>query len=407
VKAAVLPLAWRNILRHGRRSLITITAIATGLTALLFLWGFNDGVHNTMIRTVQATFVGSLQIHRPGFFTQPRLDLHMHHPEAVIAALETAGVTRWAPRLQSSALAAGADTSAGILLVGVEPRHELAVTGIAAKITRGRFLAAEDSYTCILGAVGARNLEVDIGDPVILLAPGRDGALAAERFTLVGIMSSGVPEIDHGMVLAPLVAVQEMLSMHERLTHVVAIVPEARLNQVTVDLRRTLGSQGLEVLRWDDMFPVMREWVVLDNTFFYVLLGVVLVIVVAGVLNTVLVSMLERQHEFGILMALGTRSVEIGAMVAAESLILGAAGMLLGSLAGLGLVGLYGRIGIDLSAMSELLTRSYLDPVVYTEINTDHLLVTLLAVLVATSAAALYPAWKASRLQPVEAMRYA
>jgi ABC-type lipoprotein release transport system permease subunit len=280
------------------------------------------------------------------------------------------------------------------------------VTRIATKVITGRFLTAEDTYACVLGATSARLLEVEIGDPVILLAPGRDGALTAERFTLVGIMSSGASHIDRGMVLAPLVVIQEMLGMQGRLTSMVAIVPEARLAQVTVDLRGTLSRQGLEVLRWDDMFPVLGEWIVLENTFYYAFLGVVLVIVVAGILNTVLVSMLERRREFGILMALGTRRLEIGAIVAAESLILGLVGTFLGSLVGLGVVGLYGRIGIDLSFMSDLLVRSYVDPVVYTEIDIHHLLVTLPTALIATCASAIYPAWKVTRLQPVEAMRY-
>jgi ABC-type lipoprotein release transport system permease subunit len=406
MKAAVLPLAWRNILRHGRRSLITIAAIAIGLAALLFLWGLNDGIHSAMIRNFQSTFVGSLQINQQGFFNQPKPGTYIRNSKVVIAALETTDVKRWTPRLQSFALAAGADTSAGMLLVGVDPRREPTVIDIADKVVKGRFLEAGDAYTCILGSTSARNLKVDIGDSVILLAQGRDGALAAERYTLVGIIASGVPDIDRGMVLAPLPAVQEMLGMPGRLTSIIARVPEGRLAQVVADLRRTLGSKGLEVLRWNDMFPVIQEWVTLENGFYYIFLGVVLMVVVAGVLNTVLISMLERRREFGILMALGTRSREIGAMVIAESLIIGATGTLLGSLLGLGLVGLYGHIGIDLSFMSESLTRFYVDPVVYTKINTDHLLITVLAVLGTTSASTLYPAWKATRWQPVEAMRY-
>ena len=206
--------------------------------------------------------------------------------------------------------------------------------------------------------------------------------------------------------LGPPPAGQGRLGMPGRLTSIVARVPEGRLAQVVADLRRVLGKKGVEVLRWDDMFPVMQEWVTLENSFYYIFLGVVLIVVVAGVLNTVLISMLERRREFGILMALGTRGREIGAMVVAESLIIGATGTLLGSLLGLGLVGLYGYIGIDLSFMSESLTRFYVDPVVYTKLNTDHLLITVLAVLGATSASTFYPAWKATHWQPVEAMRY-
>jgi len=198
--------------------------------------------------------------------------------------------------------------------------------------------------------------------------------------------------------------VQEMLAMEGRVTDFVALVPGERLDRVTEELKRALAARGLEVLRWFEMFPVMREWVALDNGFYYIFLGIVLVIVVAGVTNTVLVSMIERTREFGVLMALGTRRADIALIVVTESLLIGLVGTAAGTVLGLALVAHYGHFGIDLSGMDESLSRFYMDPVVYTEIDTDHLAITVLATLVAAAASAFYPALKATRLEPVEAI---
>lgn len=402
---SVLAIAWRNIVRNRGRSLLTVAAIAIGLAALLFLWGFNDGAHNNMMRNYQAMFVGSLQIHKTGFFARPKLDRHIRDPAAVAAALAAAGVGRWTPRLTSFALAAGAETSAGMLLVGLDPERELLVSNVADKIVRGRFFAPGESYVCILGQGGARKLKVGLGDDVVLLGQDRRGGLAAERCTLVGIVAGSDPAFDKGMVLAPLATVQEMLAMEGRVTDVVALIPDSRLDGVTASLRRELAQADLEVLRWFDMFPIMKEWVALDNGFYYIFLGIVLLIVIAGVTNTVQMSMIERTREFGVLMALGTRRADIAAIVITESLIIGLVGTVAGTAFGLGAVALYGRMGIDLSQMTEGLSRFYMDPVIYTEIDTDHLAITVLAMLAAAMASALYPAFKATRLEPVEAIR--
>ncbi len=402
---SVLAIAWRNIVRNRGRSLLTAAAIAIGLAALLFLWGFNDGAHNNMMRNYQAMFVGSLQIHKTGFFARPKLDRHIRDPAAVAAALAAAGVGRWTPRLTSFALAAGAETSAGMLLVGLDPKREPLVSNVAGKIVRGRFFAPGESYVCILGQGGARKLKVGLGDDVVLLGQDRRGGLAAERCTLVGIVAGSDPAIDKGMVLAPLATVQEMLAMEGRVTDVVALIPDSLLDGVTASLRRELAQADLEVLRWFDMFPIMKEWVALDNGFYYIFLGIVLLIVIAGVTNTVQMSMIERTREFGVLMALGTRRADIAALVITESLIIGLVGTVAGTAFGLGAVAHYGRMGIDLSQMTEGLSRFYMDPVIYTEIDTDHLAITVLAMLAAAMASALYPAFKATRLEPVEAIR--
>ncbi|MEE8245774.1 MAG: FtsX-like permease family protein [Alphaproteobacteria bacterium] len=403
--ASVLAIAWRNVIRNRRRSLLTAAAIAIGLAALLFLWGFNDGAHNNMMRNYQAMFVGSLQVHKSGFFQRPKLATHIAAPEPITAALEAAGIARWSRRLTSFALAVGAESSAGMLLVGVEPEREPRVSNVATKVVRGRFLEPGDWFACLLGEGGARKLEVELGGTVILLSQDRQGGLAAERFTLVGIVAGSDPAFDKGMVLAPLGAVQEMLVMGARVTDIVALVPEERLDEVAAGLRRKLLGQDLEVLRWFDMFPIMREWVALDNGFYYIFLGIVLLIVVAGVTNTVLVSMIERTREFGVLMALGTRRLDVATIVVTEALIIGVVGTALGTALGLATVVLYGHLGIDLSEMTEGLSRFYMDPVIYTEIDTDHLAVTVLATFVAAAASALYPALKAIRLEPVEAIR--
>ena len=121
MRGLVLAIAWRNVARNWRRSVITATAFAIGLTALLFLWGFNDGGHNGMTRNFQDAFVGSLQVHREGYFRRPQLESHIEDTAPIVAALQGAGVERWSRRLSSFVLAAGAETSSGCCWSGWNP----------------------------------------------------------------------------------------------------------------------------------------------------------------------------------------------------------------------------------------------------------------------------------------------
>ncbi len=410
----VFLLAWRNVLRNARRSLITIAAIGIGLSALLFLWGFNDGVHNAMMRNLQQVIIGSVQIHADTYFRHPKLSRNLPDVEKVKQALKGAGAERYTQRIRTFALAAGDDSSEGLVLLGVDPTQEINVTRLHEKVSRGRFVAPGDANTCVMGATTARNLGLEVGDKLVLLAADRYGSLAADRFTLVGIVESGEMGIDRGLAVVPLSTLDAMLDMQGRVTDIVVQVSPDKLEAVTSSLKQQLptgkGMQGdmpvYEVLRWYDMYPMMKQWVELENGFYYIFLGVVLVIVAAGVMNTVLMSTLERMHEFGIMLALGCGRWRLAALVSIESVLLGVVGTLAGMGLGLSLVGLFHRIGIDLSGQMDTISRFYINPVIHPEIDIDHLLVTVASVLLAALLAALVPAWRAARLQPVQAIHH-
>ncbi|MDQ6972007.1 MAG: ABC transporter permease [Mariprofundaceae bacterium] len=403
-------LAWRNVLRNARRSLITISAIAMGLSALLFLWGFNDGVHNAMMRNLQQVIIGSIQIHSDGYFRHPKLSRPIPDVNRVRQALATAGATRYTQRIRSFALAAGDDSSEGLVLLGVDPLQEVKVTRLHSKVSRGRFITAGDSNTCVMGATTARNLGLKLGDDLVLLAADRYGSLAADRFILVGIVESGEMGIDRGLAIVPLKALDTMLGMQGRITDIIVQLEPDRLEQVRDELVGLLADaphgEHYEVLRWYDMYPMMKQWVELENAFYYIFLSVVLIIVAAGVMNTVLMSTLERMREFGIMLALGCGRWRLAVLVSIESVMLGLAGTLVGMTIGLSLVALFHRVGIDLSSQMESISRFYINPVIHTEIDTAHLLTTVASVLLAALLAALVPAWRASRLQPVEAIHH-
>jgi len=403
-------LAWRNVARSWQRSLVTIAAVATGLSALIFLWGFNDGVHNTMMRNLQQVIVGSVQIHHADFFKKSSLSRHMKlTPElqnALSKAQNSGQVKALSWRLETFALAAGNDVSEGLLLLGMDAKSEAKTTRIAEKVDQGRFLQAGDGPVCVLGATAARNLGVNLGDDVIFLSQDRFGALAADKFKLIGIISSGEMGIDRGLAIIPLNVLQNMLEMQGRYTRVVLQIAPDNLEAVTTLLRASLNHKDYEVLRWYDMYPMMKQWVDLENAFYYIFLGVVLLIVAAGIMNTVLMSMLERVREFGVMMALGCSRSVLAGMVIVESMILGALGVLLGLLIGLSLVAWFHSVGIDLSAEMDTIARFYIDPVVYTEIDADHLWQTAGSVMAAAIVAAFVPMWRVAKLQPVEAIHH-
>lgn len=401
----MLLMAWRNIARNARRSMITIAAVALGLAALLFLWGFNDGVHNSMMRNLQQVIIGSIQIHQQGFFKSPKLSRDISKPDDIrdITA-SISGSGSW--RLRTFALAAGIDTSEGLVLLGIDPEQEARATRIASKVSQGRFLKPDDTTVCVLGQTTARNLGVKLGDDVVLLSEDRFSSLAAEKFRLVGIIDSGEMGIDRGLAMVPLGFMQQWLSMEGRYSEVVLQASRERLEEVTADLRNRLEPKGYEVLRWYDMYPVMKQWVDLENGFYYIFLGIVLLIVAAGIMNTVLMSMLDRVREFGVMMALGCGRIRLAGIVVTESLMLGLIGTAIGTLLGLLLVAWFHHAGIDLSSQMDTIQRFYINTMIRTEIDTDHLLNSVLAVLFAASAAAIVPVWRVVRLQPVEAIHH-
>lgn len=406
MRSTLFIMAWRNIWRNRRRSAITIAAIAISLVALIFLWGFSDGVHNAAVRNFESTFVGSLQIHADGYFKNPKLETALAEPAAIAQILTEQGVDRWAQRVRAFALLAAAQNSEGALLVGVDPVREPRVTRVAQKLQQGRFLRDGDSFHCLIGALSARGLQLKLHDNIALLVPARDGTLAAERFEIVGIIETGAPELDRGIVLIPLATAQELTALGSAVTEFVVSLPAAQLDATVATLRQALAAHNTEVLPWYEMFPSFREWIALDNSFYYIFLGIFLIIIVAGISNTVLMSMLERVRELGVLLALGSSRTAVAMLMAMESLLLGIVGTAVGTMAGLALVNLLHRTGIDLSLTNDAMRRYYIDPLVRPEINTDHLALTVGAVLLVSLLAAIYPAWKAARLEPVAAIHH-
>jgi len=405
-------ISWRNVLRNFRRSLITVVSISIGIIALLFLWAFNDGSYNNAIDNYRLRYIGSLQIHKDKFFRRPKLETHISNPAAVTDEVEAIGVDAWTTRLTSFALVAGKDSSTGMNLTGIDPVREGTVSLLDDNIVSGRFIEPTDQYVALLGVRAARKLNAEVGEDIFMLSNDRHGAMTAERFQVVGLVTTGDPTVDEMTVFIPIADAQTMLAMEGRITDVVAQVSERNLDDKIEALHAALEGQGVEVLRWYEISSLVMDAQTLDRAFAWIFLGIVVAIVISGIANAVLVSMMQRTREFGVLLALGMQRATLGAMIALETLILGVIGTILGTVTGLLLVTWMGNIGIDMRKLAEegafdaMLAEFAMDPIVYPVVNTDHLVITVGMMLVASLASAIYPVWRSMRLEPVEAIRH-
>ena len=388
----VFAIAWRNVLRNFRRSLITVLSITIGLLALLFLWGAVDGQYNGAIENYRLRYVGSIQIHKEGFFRRPKLETHITNPEAVLNVVREIGVDAWTTRLNSFALVAGEENATGMNLVGIDPETEGAVSLLDDNIIRGRFLTTSDEYAALIGLRAAEKLDVDVGHEIVMLSNDRRGAMTADRFEIVGLVVTGQPGVDDMSVFVPLEDAQTMLAMEGRITDVVAQVPERDLDNKVLALGNALGGQDLEILRWFDISSLVKDAQTLDRAFSWIFVGIVVGIVISGIANTVLFSMMQRTREFGILLALGTQRATVGMMIALETMILGVTGTVLGTVLGLGLVKGVSINGIDMLAlagegdgMAEVLSQFAMNPILRPEVNLEHLLVTIGLMLLASA----------------------
>lgn len=404
-----LSMAWRNVWRNRRRSLLTIVAIALGLAFNIFMRAIGDGFHEQMVDNSVRSHIGHLQIHRAGYHDNPGLNKTLGSPQEVQHAVKRLpGLRGYSMRVIGDGLASTAENSAGVAIVGIDPSQERTVTTINRGVVEGQYLKPGQDRPILIGDRLASNLKAALDDKVVLMVQAADGSMGADLFRVVGIFRSGSPELDRGMVFLLRNDAQSLFSLDGRITEAVVLLNSSlEVPAAQEELRTALADQNVEVLTWYQVEPFLLQFIELDDAFFYVIVVFFFVVISIGILNTIMMSVFERVREFGVMMALGTKPRQIIKLVVEEAFVLGLAGVVIGCGIGVAATLYYAAHGMNLSSWGEgAAALGMTSTVVYTKLTAANLFISDFSVLAVVILVGLYPAFYASRLRPVEAIRH-
>ncbi len=404
----VLRLAWRNLWRHARRTWLTIGAMVFSNVLLVFMISLQFSMYGLMIDNTLKVFTGHLQVQAPGYNDDQKMRQVVPGVRTLAEQLRAElGNDAIAARAWAFALASSEERSYGIGIYGVEPEFEPRVSNIPGLIEQGRYLGANDAAEIVIGSVLARNLRVSVGDELTLLGSGVDGSFAAMVVEIVGVFASGVPDLDRNLAEMPLATFQDMFYMEDA-GHQVVLFADALRN--IGPLRQRVESllprgEDLVVHDWDALQPGLKQAIQADISSAFFMYIILVILVAFSVLNTQLMSVLERTREFGIVMALGLKPGRLGRLVMLETALMGLIGLVLGALVGGIVTSWFTKNGLALPGMEEMAAQFNLPARVYPGVNVLSLLIGPVVVFLFTLLAAAYPALRLHRTNIVAAMR--
>lgn len=408
-----LRLAWRNLWRHRTRTLIMTSAVALVYALMLVGIGMGDDGHERMLEEAIKAAGGDVLVHREGYWDTRASDAVIEEATPVLELVrEVPGVDAAIPRIIVNGLVSTSAGARAVMLQGIDPAAERELQNIGEDLVQGSFLAGESDDPLVLGARIVEKLQIEIGDRVVLTASEPDGELTRALFHLSGVIETGTRELDELLAYTTIEAAREAVSMEGMLTQIGVLTEERDGELLAENIEAALGTNGddLEVLSWQEAVPEMVGFIELDDAFGYIYLVIIFVVVMFSITNTFLMAVMERVREFGLLAALGLRGGRIGHLLLFETLLLTALAIGIGFALGFGGHLAVDHWGIPLSAWGleeiEISGVDVADLVMRSTVNPIKWVVATVFVAGATMASALYPAWKATRLAPAEAMRF-
>lgn len=408
----VLRLAWRNLWRHKRRTWLTASAIAFLTVLMVFLITLQLGTYDLMVDSSLRIFTAQLQVQREGYLERPQIRKII--PDAVPLADRlrrdpALGGVAIAVRAQAFALASSGTRSYGVQVVGAEPEYEPGVSTVPRLMKSGRYLAGRNTQEVVLGAPLAHNLNVKVGDDLTLLGSAMDGSVAATIVPVVGIFESGMRDLDRVLVEMPLGTFQDLFGMGQGAHALVLLAPDlAQLPRMRREVARMLpGTPDLAVLDWDRLIPGLKQMIDADWTIDWFMYIALILVVTLSILNTFIMSVLERTREFGIMLALGATPLRIGTLVFAETALLALIGLGIGVGLGVVIAVYLSAHGITYPGLKEVMGQFGLPGMIYPKLSAKAILIGPAVILGFILVSALYPAFRIRKLQPVEAIHAA
>jgi len=396
-------LALRNLTRQKRRTIYTGLSMLVGFVLAGFFIGWADGTYNHMIDKFTRNRLGHIQVHREGYLDKPSLYKTIGNPEDVgsrIGGYER--VESWAPRIYSAGLVSITEKSAGAEIIGVDPQREDATTEFSKKVVEGRYF--EENGEVLIGKELAKILKGGVGDEIAIFSQAADGSIAENLYKVVGLLDMGDPRLNRSAFYMQLADARELLVLYNQAHEIAVTLHDLRqVDTVHQALQSEFADTELSVVPWQEFAKEFYRAMQADKNGMYISLVVVILVVAITILNTILMSVMERQKEYGVLKAIGTRPGSIVKMVVAETSILALLAIVIGSILtfflnlymaehGLHLGSPINWGGVQLEYMKgEVNFRSFFLPAV--------------TVALTSLAVCLFPAIKAARTEPAKTMR--
>ena len=399
-------LAWRNIWRNRRRTLITMASIVFAVVLCVLMDSIKKGLLDRMKENVVGLYSGYAQIHKNGYWDKRTLEnTFVYHKDLVNSVSEHREIKTLIPRLESFTLAASTNYAKGSMIVGVDPSGEASVTRLNDKVKEGSYFEADDQAVLVSEGL-ADYLKLTVKDTIVILGQGYQGVNAVGKYEIKGLLKFGSPELNKGLIYMPLLESQKLFGADNRLSAFVLMLDDIDKSQsVSTKLASSLGDE-YEVMSWQTMAPELDQFIESEQRENIIFQAVLYILIAFGIFGTILMMTLEREREFGILTAIGMKKFPLSMMVVLENLMISLGGAFGGFLLSMPVVYYFYKYPIRLSGtLAEAYENFGIEPIFYFSIEPIVFYTQAIIVMALASVLSFYPILKIRRLKPVVAMR--
>lgn len=397
-------MAWRNLWRNYRRTLIMLLAITVGVWAMIFMTALLRGMVDNMVTQGLRALPGHIQIHAVAYRDDPSVANSIAPPGLAMSdLLNSEMVAAWSSRVKVPAMISSEQDNRGITLLGVDPGAETALGFDLDDMVEGRFLNGVDDVGIVIGRKLLQRLETRLGKRVVVMSQDPENTIADRGFRVVGVYKAELESREENIVYAGRGVVQKMLGLGGDISEIAILGHDYREPEALTAEIQNVATADLEVLSWLDIDPYLSTMMRVMDGFVLVWMVVIFLALSFGLVNTLMMAVFERVREIGLMRALGMRPSGIVYQVLLESLMLLVLGLQAGNVLAVGTC-YWLRDGIDVSAVSEGLEMMGVASVMYPVLEWPDLVLANVVVLVLGIITSLLPAWRASQYRPVEAL---
>jgi len=402
----IVSLSWRNVWRNKLRSSVIIVATTLGICAGIFSAAFYQGMADQRIEKAIKTELSHIQVHQKEFRNSNEIKDYIPDADKLNQELnQIEGVEGVSNRIVIYSMVSSAETGSGVKIVGIDPEQEMLTSNMFDKVVEGNYFEVKKKNQVLIGQKLAEKLKVRLNSKVVITLLDIDNNITYGAFRVVGIFNTVNNAFDEANIFVRNNDLLKLVNLPANACHEIAILVGNNENVNTIKDKVNQKATGLEVMTWLELSPEMSYLNEAMDLFMYIFIVIILLALLFGIINTMLMVVLERVKEIGMLMAVGMNKLRIFLMILLETVFLSLTGGIIGVIAGTMISNYFETRPINLATWADAYTDLGYDPFVYTSLNMELLVNVTVMVLITGVLASLYPAYKALKQDPSEALR--